>query len=216
MSMHHIISLGIQCHTSLALKEMGHKHYSAPFDWIFSNLDMIIHMLQDDFQTFLDRSQMFSVKASTGGHRAYKACASHEVIFNHHNPAANDSDYAYFVRCVERFRNALLSNEPVKFVLTLHQDGEQCGLSTEAVNVKLDTIYQLLKARCANMQMMAVVFSQEKSNQQTEFNKVEYEESSETHPMIVRLSTKSDYTGWRFGHPPTEQLYRDILLKFVK
>ncbi|MEY4520613.1 MAG: putative papain-like cysteine peptidase, partial [Cyanobacteriota bacterium] len=37
----HVVSLGCACNTSLYLKKLGLKLFSLPYDWIFSNLNMI-------------------------------------------------------------------------------------------------------------------------------------------------------------------------------
>jgi hypothetical protein len=38
-------------------------------------------------------------------------------MFNHHNPLINENDYNYYVRCVNRFRQLLLSEEQKLFVM---------------------------------------------------------------------------------------------------
>lgn len=49
-------SLGSLCHSSQILKRNKYKLCSYPFDWIYSSCDTIIHCLEDDFHTFLDKS----------------------------------------------------------------------------------------------------------------------------------------------------------------
>ena len=53
-----IVSLGDHCVGAYALKLLGFKHASYPFDWALSTPDMVAHALRDDFQLFLDMSQV--------------------------------------------------------------------------------------------------------------------------------------------------------------
>ena len=97
---------------------------------------MVVHCLQDDFKQFLDRQQLYQNGSSFDaiglkpgsaprerrliGHRFYSTLTSgvgRGTIFNHRDPLHNDEDYAYLVRCVERFRLALASEERKLFVI---------------------------------------------------------------------------------------------------
>jgi len=92
------------------MKDHGLRRYAGPFDWIFSNPEMVAHCVEDDFRRFLDRDQhvvALGQGKGTATHRFYGAVVKHGVIFNHHDPVHNPEDHAYFVRCVERFRTVL-------------------------------------------------------------------------------------------------------------
>ena len=52
----YFVSLGERCYTSSLLKRNKLKKESYPFDWIFSNLDMILHCIFDNFETFLNKN----------------------------------------------------------------------------------------------------------------------------------------------------------------
>jgi hypothetical protein len=119
-------SLGGLCHSAQLLKINGLKKASYPFDWIFSSLQMVEHCIKDDFKTFLDKTQYIdyttnsTLKETQCEHTFYGkmlADPEHNIIFNHHNPLSNESDYAYFERCVNRFRDLVKSNEYKGFVL---------------------------------------------------------------------------------------------------
>jgi hypothetical protein len=56
----YVCSLGPRCHTASFLKRNHLKKASYPFDWIFSDIDMITHCLEDDFNIFLDK-QYFTI-----------------------------------------------------------------------------------------------------------------------------------------------------------
>lgn len=137
-------SLGGLCHSAQLLKINGLKKASYPFDWIFSNIKMVKHCIEDDFKTFLDKSQYSDYTTNTTlrenqcehsiyGEMVFKG--EHKVIFNHHNPLSSETDYAYLERCVDRFRELLKSEEPKTFVMFEY-----------VKNLKL-TIQQLLKAK---------------------------------------------------------------------
>jgi len=119
-------SLGGICHSAQLLKINGLKKASYPFDWIFSSMSMVKHCIEDDFNTFLDKSQYSDYTTNTTlrenqcEHKFYGKMVfngEHNVIFNHHNPLSSESDYSYLERCVERFRELLKSEEPKTFVM---------------------------------------------------------------------------------------------------
>jgi hypothetical protein len=103
-------SLGTLCHSSQLLKRNKFKKDSYPFDWIFSDCDIILHCIRDNFKIFLDKSYYIKINHMKCGHSYY-----HEKMFNHHNPL--DKDYNYFVRCVERFRSLLKSKKHKLFIM---------------------------------------------------------------------------------------------------
>lgn len=120
-------SLGEFCHASALLKSNGLKHASFPFDWIFSSAEMVKHCIEDDFKTFLSKSEYTTnaLEPDLAEHAFYATMVeNHEdvetkekVIFNHHNPLVNEEHYSYFERCVNRFRELLNSSEDKTFVM---------------------------------------------------------------------------------------------------
>ncbi|CAL1157397.1 unnamed protein product [Cladocopium goreaui] len=132
----HVISLGCRCSQASVYRALGQRRYALPFDWIFTSPQMVTHCLQDDFQSFLDRQQLYQNGSSFDaiglkpgsaprerrliGHKLYStltAGVGKGTIFNHRDPLHNDEDYLYTVRCVERFRLALASGERKLFVM---------------------------------------------------------------------------------------------------
>lgn len=121
-----LVSLGSHCYTSAMLQRWQLRPWSGPFDWLFSSPGMVAHCIEDDFRLFLDRSQYEPVPledrkaghaANRVHHRHYRETFGIDFIFNHHDVHL-DEDYAYLVRCVERFRAAMRGDEPHAFVLT--------------------------------------------------------------------------------------------------
>lgn len=117
MFIRYVTSLGPRCHTASFLKRNQLKQESYPFDWIFSNTDMIIHCLEDNFNTFLDKSYytITDPESKKQQHSVYSESPD-EILFNHHNPLKAE-DNMYFNRCITRFKNVLAQPELKMFVL---------------------------------------------------------------------------------------------------
>ena len=112
MEINYVCSLGSLCHSAQILKRNNLKTCSYPFDWIFSNYNIILHCIADDFKIFLDKSYYIDRTISQCGHRYYSP-----YLFNHHNPLVNENDYKYFVRCVNRFKNLLQTSDHKLFTM---------------------------------------------------------------------------------------------------
>lgn len=110
----HTCSLGSLCHSFQNLKRNNYKLSSYPFDWIFSNCDNIIHCIEDEFNTFLDKSYYIHISDSQCGHSKY-----HNFMFNHHNPLIHIGHYNYYVRCIDRFKNLLQNQEHKLFTMII-------------------------------------------------------------------------------------------------
>ena len=138
MEINYICSLGPLCHTAQFLKKNKLKMCSYPFDWIYSNLDNIIHCIENDFTIFLDKSYYISIANNEKGYldkrcgHSYYNSSQYDLVFNHHNPAKNDNDYNYYIRCVDRFKN-LLKYEEHKLFITI------------ITNINTDTIHETMK-----------------------------------------------------------------------
>ena len=111
LEINYTCSLGSLCHSSQILKRNNYKKCSYPFDWIFSNYDIIINCLEDDFNIFLDKSYYNIISETQCGHSKY----SYNMWW-HHNPLINVNNYNYYVRCVDRFRDLLKKQEHKLFI----------------------------------------------------------------------------------------------------
>jgi hypothetical protein len=105
MAIQHFISLGTLCHPARMMQRIHVKNVSYPFDWMFSDENVIIDILNDDFNKFMDKSYYQDVKHKfierSCGHSLY-----HEDFFFHKNPR-NEDDYLYYQRCISRFKGML-------------------------------------------------------------------------------------------------------------
>ena len=119
-----VFSLGTHCLTSMVLKANGLKQSSGPFDWIFSSIGAVAHCIEDDFTTFLDPAQHEAIPlekrtvpdANLCDHRFYRDKHGVHTMFNHRD-ITRPADYAYYERCVARFRAALRSDDRTLLVM---------------------------------------------------------------------------------------------------
>lgn len=148
----HIISMGDHCLTSFLLKKYKLKKYSLPFDWIFSNLDAVLHSIDDDFNTFLD-NQYYQVAKTDDGHEAthhtfYESnYAVRSPMFNHLD-ITQDEHYQYTLRSVQRFRRVLASEEAKLFIYIARPE--------EEVEDKLAHTVELLSKYTCNFQVIFI------------------------------------------------------------
>jgi len=109
-----LLSLGTHCLTSHALKTFELKKFSGPFDWIFSDIRMVAHCIEDDFNIFLDPQYHEFVPpekrivpdANFCDHRFYRDEYGVKTVFNHYD-VTDPAHHAYYARCVARFRQSL-------------------------------------------------------------------------------------------------------------
>jgi YrbI family 3-deoxy-D-manno-octulosonate 8-phosphate phosphatase len=115
----HVISLGCSTNTVNYLQELGLDKFSMPFDLLFSNLDVIEHILKDEFKTLLDRELMITCTATRTGHLKY-----HELLFNQRNPKGSDEAFEYYQAAIDRFLKVLKTDEPKLFIHTAYANPE--------------------------------------------------------------------------------------------
>jgi hypothetical protein len=117
MEFNYVCSLGSLCHTASFLQRNNLKFTSYPFDWIFSNYGIILHCLEDNFNTFLNKSFYRSIDQSQCGHEYYDKTLC-GPMWRHHNPLTNEENYDYITRCIFRFNTLIKLNEPKLFIMT--------------------------------------------------------------------------------------------------
>jgi hypothetical protein len=110
MEYHHVCSLGTVCHTARFMQRIKVKNVSYPFDWTFSDENIISDCLENRFEKFLDKSYYVDVKNDfyehNCGHTLY-----HEDFFFHKDPRRDDH-YEYYKRCINRFND--MCNSPLR------------------------------------------------------------------------------------------------------
>ena len=115
MEINHICSLGGLCHSAQIIKRNKLKVCSYPFDWIFSNPNMVIDCVEDGFAKFLDKSYYINVSLLKCKHSYY----NQGITFKHHNPLKKKKHYDYYVRCADRFKSLLQYQEHKLFIMTI-------------------------------------------------------------------------------------------------
>lgn len=124
-------SIGTYCQSAECLVRYGLKEESYPFDWMFSSFDMIKHCIEDDFKSFLDKSQYYDIQKPEGhidnlcGHTLYSPMINFSdqgvkgCTFPHRDPLNIEEDHQYYIRSVDRFRKLIKSDEEKVFIMFL-------------------------------------------------------------------------------------------------
>jgi len=182
----HICSLGRNCHSASLIKRNGWKKESYPFDWVFTNLKMIKHCIEDDFKILLDK-QYYPDKnpdAWQQSHTFYHPF-SDDKTFNHHNPLL-EKDYLYFERCASRFRKLLQSNE-FKVFLYMAVNSDPINQRFKDQMIEFNAV---LKTKANNYALICIAQSVGK-NQEYKFDSVE-------NVHFIDLTTISNSNGKEF------------------
>ena len=160
MSIKYTCSLGPHCHSSNLLKMNNLKKESYPFDWIFTNHNIIKNILDDEFKQFLNKDQYKKISDNKCGHKLY-----HDSMFWHHNPLNNIDNYNYFVRCVDRFKKMILS-EKQKLFIYLVKDVKEINIST--FKNEMELLNENLKKYTKNFKLLSIViFPNKEKNKYT-------------------------------------------------
>lgn len=122
MKIQYISSLGSFCQTAFFLKRNNLKNESYPFDWLCSDLNIVISCIEDGFVKFLDKAEYIDIGENRAAHKSY-----HPTMFWHYSPL-NDIHYDYYVRCVDRFKQLLKQKESKLFIVMFKNDlnGTNC------------------------------------------------------------------------------------------
>jgi hypothetical protein len=114
------VSLGPNCQTSGAIKQLGYKKESYPFDWILSDLKIIIYSISTNFSEFLDRNNYCKTNNKTT--LIDRNIKYLELMFAHSDPVNNETDFQYIVRCVNRFNNLDNDNRCKLFFHSIYEN----------------------------------------------------------------------------------------------
>ena len=114
-----IISLGTHCAPSMLLKKNHLKQFSGPFDWIFSNLAMVRHCLEDGFATYLNpefherelRLNLTGELEATSHHLYYETTLSTPAPVFNHRDITDPKHQTYYQRCADLFMSMVRSGD---------------------------------------------------------------------------------------------------------
>jgi len=181
------------------------KKCSYPFDWIFSNPEMIIDCINDDFVKFLDRGlhipnpRIEKANKTKSGHKIY---GGH--IFNHHY-ILEDKHYEYFVRCVNRFRELTKFNDNKLFIISFVNQKQDI---TKNLQKQLNDLYTTLQKITNNFDLLVVwhtVGTELKSNviEDKELNNLKY----------INITTKNESCGKEFKNAKENKFYNRCIFE---
>jgi hypothetical protein len=142
------ISLGNYCLTSMIFKDNNMKFESYPFDWMTSQIDNIIHIINDDFKDFLNKNNYTKIKHGTRNNVYYNNTNS---LFNlksrgfecdhEHHDLTKEKDYNYLTRCVERFNNLINIDKQKIFVMIQPLYISNLQVDDKLYNILFDTLF---------------------------------------------------------------------------
>ena len=202
-TINYICSLGTLCHTASWIKQMQMKKCSFPFDWIYSNINMIIDIIDDDFKIFLDRNNHIPGKRETDGKRMSGHKVYGERIFNHHY-LLDDDTYNYFVRCVKRFRLLTKKKENKLFIVSFLNRTEK--ISKEELESDIMNLYKKLESITTNFNLL-VVYHRNGHNMRSEI--VEINENIK----MIEIFTQEISNGTDIKNEVENKFYNDCIFK---
>lgn len=204
----YIVSLGCSCNVSYFIKMLNLKRFSLPFDWIFSNCKMIIDILNNNFEDFIN------TKYIIGKSRHIKY---HEKMFNHKN-MTNETNIEYYKRCITRFQKIINSEKNKLFIHTSYKIlGNRRDYANFFVSPydehKLETnkdyieLYNCLKSITQNFILIIII--QIPFCKEPKIVKEIIEGSEEL--IIYNLHMKGDTSGTNFSHNIDINNYKKII-----
>jgi len=135
------LSLGPNCHSSGIIKLLNLKKRSYPFDWLISDLDIVIDCLLDNFNKFINKESYYKKDNDL---IIYHKCYT-KLKFVHKDPT-KEIDYLYTLRCIERFNNLQYCNDEMSFLYTTY------GSSIDIDKIKI--LHKLLLEKFVNIKII--------------------------------------------------------------
>ena len=127
-------SLGSDCTSATALQIKKIKSESYPFDWLISDIPDIIDCLETDFKHFLYPNENKNQSRHIRHRHPY-----YNNIYSMHYPM-NNSNYEYYSRCIERFRNILKKDENKLFLIINRNKNYDYNQIKENINKLKNTL----------------------------------------------------------------------------
>jgi len=186
----HFCSLGALCHTSYVLKQNKLRSVAYPFDWIFSNTDMIIDCISDNFNKFLDKTYYYK----ESHHSKYGR------IFIHKCPIIEEN-YNYYTRCVNRF-NSLLTSIESKLFMMMFVNGEYNSHSESFIKL-IEEFNDKLSIYTKNYILLVIIHFPYKNEISHTFKF-----KKNIHFLELHTNSKSDGVGFN----PTENDYLNNII----
>ena len=135
------ISIGPNCHSSGSLKLLKFKECSYPFDWIISDIKIVIDCLEDNFVKFLNTENYYT---KTDDKKIYHKYYNN-LMFVHRDPTT-ENDYLYTLRSVDRWNNLQYCNDEICFLYTTYGN----NINIEQINI----LHGLLIQKFSNIRIV--------------------------------------------------------------
>ena len=202
----YIISLRCSCNVSSFIKALNLKKFSLPFDWIFSNCKMIIDILHNNFEDFIDTKYIIGKSK----HTKY-----HEMMFNHKN-MTQTKNIEYYKRCITRFQKVINSSKKKLFI---HTSYKILGNRTDYANLfvspydkyKLETNEDYIELcnclKSINHNFILIIIIQIPFCKEPKISK----EIIESELIIYNLYLKGDTSGTCFSNDIDNNNYKKII-----
>lgn len=191
----YIIPFGSQCFSSFFFKKNDLKRESYPFDWIFSSPHVILDILEDGFNKFLNKDY-YVIKDINSDKNKHSIYLPDLYMYNHRNPL-KDTDYQYYIRCIHRLYKILNKKEKKLFLLTslnneINNELENiCLLNNKLSDITNNYIFIAIFQKCTGVQSKDIH---------------EYDNL-----IVIQITTLSDSNGVIFLNDLDNIYYKDII-----
>jgi len=161
------VSLGSRCLVADTLRDLGLRRFAGPFDWVYTTVPVVEHILQDNFNSYLDKTQYFINPDGVGvGHKFYSPMLGRTVMFLHGDPM---SDYEDHRRRVLRLRKVMASDKNKLFVYcNVIESAKAQQEAAKNAGKSLEKLFDALVAKCSNLQLLVVNLFCGKASKATE------------------------------------------------
>jgi Putative papain-like cysteine peptidase (DUF1796) len=200
----HVCSLGSFCHTAAHLKRFNMRTCSYPFDWIISSPRMVIECIRDDFKTFMNPVHHVPLQAGiSSNHLIYGNMSWGNnflgkppigLTFNHRDITLPEN-YAYYERCIQRFRTLLASPESKLFIL-ITQD-------VEYDPNEIHELRDLLREKTTNFKILCITL-QNDNNMHSHIDSVD-------EIIYLKLFSYGRSGGWGLAHEEEDKFLNYII-----
>lgn len=199
-----VCSLGSLCHSASFLKRNNLKKVSYPFDWIFSNMNIIKDCLNNNFSVFMNKEYFIEKNEKKKcGHKKY-----HPDMFNHKNPF-NEEDYHYYERCIVRFNDFLQSENKKLFLMMFVNHNPNTFLEQDHdFQKKIINFTNNFSKYTKNEHYLFVVHFGKQNEQKYELKQM----NDNSHLLYIYL--KSNSNGNQFLDSSDEEYFKSIFFKY--
>lgn len=156
MKFEYIISIGFFCSVAKELERKGFREFSLPFDWVISDIESIISLIQNQFSELFKESNLYydNLFKHIVKHKVYRFDFYHEFT-----PEKKIAEQIPIVkekydRRIERFYNLLLSKKNILFVRYMLEDNEYSDNAK-----RIDHFIETIKGITPNFRVLLIKHS---------------------------------------------------------